>query len=55
MESFPNKDLNLRLSPQKLRTHSNREQLIILMKKYHPWQEELNVFILKVEESTVKS
>ena len=49
IKTHPDKNLNLRLSPKKLRTHSNREQLIIMMRKHHPWLEEINIFVLKIE------
>ncbi len=43
------KDLNLRLSPNKLITRLFSEQYIMLHSKYHPYAEELNLFVLKVE------
>ena len=42
-------DLNLRLSPKKLETRSNRGQHIIIMRKHHPWMEEINLCILLLE------
>ena len=45
------KYVNIRLSKKKLPTLSLKEQLIILLRRFHPWKEDLNRFILKIEES----
>ncbi len=42
---------DLRLSPTKLDTRTNTEQFIMLHSKYHPYSEELNRFILRIEVS----
>ena len=47
------KDLNLRLSKKKLPTKSLREQLVMIMRRFHPWKEELNKFVLRLEESGI--
>ena len=49
----PMENLNLRLSRKRLHTKSNREQFIVLMRKYHPWLEEINYCILQLEESGI--
>ena len=43
--------INIRLSKKKLPTLSLKEQLIILLRRFHPWKEDFNKFILKIEES----
>ena len=43
----------MRLSPKKLSTISNREQYILLARKWHTWLEEINMLILIVEESGI--
>ena len=43
--------VDLRLSPKKLDTRTNTEQFIMLLPKFHPYLEELNLFILKLEVS----
>ena len=45
------KYVNIRLSNKKLPTLSLKEQLIILLRRFHPWKEDLDRFILKIEES----
>ena len=45
--------LNLRLSPTKLKTKNGIEQFYLMMKKFDPWQEELNRVILMAEQSGI--
>ena len=45
------KYVNIRLSKKKLPTLSFKEQLIILLRRFHPWKEDLNKLILRIEES----
>ena len=52
-KTHPNEDLNLRLSHKKLSTRSNREQYIMLFRKYHPWINKINEFILRMEQSGI--
>ena len=42
--------LNLRLSKTILPTKSMRSQLVMLMRRFHPWKEDLDKFILRIEE-----
>ena len=46
-----NETMDMRLSSKKLITKINNEQFILLLRKFHPWQEELNRVILMVEAS----
>ena len=41
----------VRLSKKKLNTVSMREQLVLLLRRFHPWKEDLDKFILRIEES----
>ena len=50
IKNKPSQDLNIRLSKKKLATISLREQLIILIRRFHPWKEDLDKFILRIEE-----
>ncbi len=43
--------IDLRIAPNKLDTKMNVEQFIMLHGKYHPYSEEINYFILKIEVS----
>ena len=45
--------LNVRLSKMKLPTVSLREQLVMVMRRFHPWKENLDKFILKIEETGI--
>lgn len=44
------KPLNLRLSKTILPTKSLRSQLVMLMRRFHPWKEDLDKFVLRIEE-----
>ena len=52
-KNYPNEDLNVRLSPKKLVTKSGREQYHLLLRRYHPWISEINIFILRMEQSGI--
>ena len=47
------KGINLRLSKKKVKTVSLREQLVLISRRFHPWKEDLDLFILRVEESGI--
>ena len=53
IKNKPGEDLNLRLSKKKLPTKSLRGQLVMLLRRFHPWKEELDYFILRITESGV--
>ncbi len=42
-------DPEVRIAPNKLDTRINVEQFVMVHSKYHPYSEELNRFILKIE------
>ena len=44
-----NEKFNLRMSKTKLKTRTNQPQFVLIMKKFHPWTEELNRIILRIE------
>ena len=50
---YPNEDLNLRLSKTKLPTKSLREQLVLVLRRFHPWKEDLDKFVLRTQESGI--
>lgn len=52
-KTHPNEDINLRLSPKKLSTRSNREQYIMLFRRYNPWINKINEFVLRMEQSGI--
>ena len=45
--------IKVRLSKAKLPTVSLREQLVMVIRRFHPWKEDLDKFILKIEETGI--
>ena len=50
IKQHPKQNLNLRLSKKKLPTKSLREQLVMILRRFHPWKEDLSKFVLRIEE-----